>query len=609
MTDTTATATATPAALPARSDVPVELTWDLTQIFATDADWEDAFATVERRYPELVAFKGKLRRSGKNLLAFLNLQNELYPVWYKLHVYASMKGDEDTTNSHYQGLTKRMRQLGAKIGAAMSWVTPELLTIKPERLEQFFKSHPGLEAFRHDLEETMAARPHVRSPEVEEVLAALSPVRGGSGEAYDALCDADMVLPKVQLDNGEMKQLTQGNYGGFFLDSQNRGERQRAFEAMMGSYKGLRNTMAALYGTNVHDAVIGAKIRNWPSALEAAVGGIHLPVSVYTSLVDTVNANLPRLHRYLELRKRILGVDELHMWDLYVPLVPSVEWKVTWEQAQEMVLAAVAPLGKEYCDALRAGYASRWVDVVENKGKASGAYSGGCYGTPPYMLMNWFDSLDTAYTLGHESGHSMHSYFSRRTQPFHYAGYTLFLAEIASTCNEALMTHYLLKVETDPERRKYIINHALEGFRTTLFRQTLFAEFEMRAHALVESGKPLTADVLCALHKELNDKYYGKVCHVDQIIEDEWARIPHFYRNFYVYQYATGISAATALARQIITEGEPAVQRYLKFLSSGSSDYSINLLRAAGVDLSTPAPIQLALDEFNDLLDQFEALL
>lgn len=603
------TATATPAALPARADIPVNETWDLTQIFATEADWETAFAMIESRYPELVAFKGKLKRSGKSLLAFLNLQNELYPVWYKLHVYASMKGDEDTANSHFQGLIKRMRQLGAKIGAAMSWVTPELLTIKPEKLEQMFRTAPGLEAFRHDLEETMAHRAHVRSPEVEEVLAALSPVRSGVGEAYDALCDADMVLPEVKLDNGEMKALTQGNYGGFFLDSQNRGERQRAFEAMMGSYKALRNTMASLYGTNVHDAVIGAKIRRWPSALEAAVGGINLPVSVYTSLVETVDKNLPRLHRYLELRKKILGVDELHMWDLYVPLVPSVEWKVTWEQAQEMVLAAVAPLGKEYCDALRAGYASRWVDVRENKGKASGAYSGGSFGTPPYMLMNWFDSLDTAYTLGHESGHSMHSYFSRKTQPFHYSGYTLFLAEIASTCNEALMTHYLLKVEKDPERRKYIINHALEGFRTTLFRQTLFAEFEMRAHALVEEGKPLTADVLCALHKELNDKYYGKVCHVDQIIEDEWARIPHFYRNFYVYQYATGISAATALARQIITEGEPAVQRYLKFLSSGSSDYSINLLRAAGVDLSTPAPIQLALDEFNDLLDQFEALI
>ena len=594
--------------LPSRSEVPVEKTWDLTKIFATDADWEAAFAMIERRYPELVAFKGKLKRSGKNMLAFFLLRNELYTTWYQLHVYASMKSDEDTANSLYTGFKKRMRTMGAQIGAAMAWVTPELLSIKPERLEQFYKTAPGLEAFRHDLDETMAERAHVRSPEVEQVLAALSPVRGGVGEAYDALCDADMVLPDVKLDSGEMKALTQGNYGGFFLDSQNRGERQRAFEAMMGSYKGLRNTMAALYGTNVQDAVIGAKIRNWPSALEQAVCGIHLPVSVYTSLVDTVNANLPRLHRYLDIRKRLLGVDELHMWDLYVPLVPSVEWKVTWEEAQEMVLAAVAPLGSEYVDTLRRGFASRWVDVVENKGKASGAYSGGCYGTAPYMLMNWFDSLDTAYTLGHEAGHSMHSFFSRRTQPFHYSGYTLFLAEIASTCNEALMTHYLLKVTTDPEKRKYIIGHALEGFRTTLFRQTLFAEFEMEAHAIVERGEALTADVLCALHKRLNDKYYGAAVHVDQIIEDEWARIPHFYRNFYVYQYATGISAATALARQIITEGEPAVQRYLKFLSSGSSDYSINLLKAAGVDLSTPAPIQLALDAFNDLLTEFEAL-
>jgi oligoendopeptidase F len=422
------------------------------------------------------------------------------------------------------------------------------------------------------------------------------------------LTNAEFKLPKVPDAAGNEIQLSQGNYVARFLESHDRDERKRAFEAMLGTYAQYKNTISATYSARVKADMFYAKSRHYENCLHQALESINVPVSVYTTLVETVEKNLPALHRYLRLRKKVMGLADLHMYDLYVPMVKEVEYKIAFEHAREKVVEALAPLGKEYVDALKSGMGSRWIDVVETHGKRSGAYSWGAFGTNPFVLLNYQESMDSMFTLAHEMGHSMHSYFTRSSQPFQYADYTLFVAEVASTCNEALLTDYLLKNTDDKALRMYIINHALEGFRTTLFRQTLFAEFEMQAHAAAEAGQALTPEYLCSIFKALNEKYYGAEVIVDDAIEIEWARIPHFYSSFYVYQYATGISAATAQAKQIVNEGQPAVLRYLGFLSSGSSDYSIELLKKAGVDLSTPQPIQDALDTFSKYVDQFDAL-
>lgn len=366
---------------------------------------------------------------------------------------------------------------------------------------------------------------------------------------------------------------------------------------------------SATYAAEVKLNIFSAKSRKYDSARAKALEGINVPLSVYDSLIETVHGNLPRIQRYLDVRRRVLGLDELHWYDMYVPLVPEVDYKITYGEAQQKVLGSIQRLGPEYAEALGGGFKSRWIDVMENEGKKSGAYSWGSYGTPPYMLLNWHDTLDSMFTLAHEAGHSMHSWFSRKNQPYPYSGYTLFVAEVASTCNEALLAHHLLSETDDPNVRKYILNHQLETVRLTLVRQTLFAEFEKIAHEKAEAGEALTPDALCQIHLDLNRKYYEPAAKIDDAIGIEWARIPHFYNSFYVYQYATGISAAMSLARQIIEEGEPAVKRYLKFLSGGSSDYSINLLADAGVDLSTPQPIQEAFDAFDGYLKQFEELI
>lgn len=602
--------TAVANALPKRSEVPDNLKWDLTTIYATDADWESDFQRVKALIPRITTYKGRLKESGAVLLEAFELRDEASRILGRLYVYANMRLHEDTAVPTYQALADRAETLSNELNAACSFITPEVLKIAKSKIKQFLKDTPGLTLYKVKLDELNRRRPHIRTAEVENVLAQASDVTGTSDKVYEQFTTADMKLPTVLDKDGNAIQLTQGNYGARFLDSRDRGERQRGFEGMLGTYDKFRNTFGALYGAQVKADIFGARARNYGSAIEAALDGINVPVSVYDTLLSTVHANLPRLHRYLALRKRVLKVDDLHMYDLYVPIVDeSVDYKVTYAQAQEMILKALAPLGSEYVEALRKGFGSRWVDVMENQGKRSGAYSWGSYGTNPFMLMNWQDTMDSMFTLAHEAGHSMHSFFTRKTQPYPYGNYTLFVAEVASTCNEALLRHYLLQTIEDKAVRALVINDALEGFRTTLYRQALFAEFEKEAHARAEAGEALTPELLCSIFKALNDKFYGPVVNVDPLIEIEWARIPHFYSPFYVYQYSTGISAATALAQQIVTEGEPAIKRYLRFLSSGSSDYSINLLRDAGVDLSTPKPIQQALDSFEQYLDEFEKVL
>lgn len=594
--------------LPKRCEIPQQYTWNLESIYATDATWEEDFTRVTALLPQIRGFVGTLGESGESLLRALQVRDQASEIWGRLFVYANMRMHEDSTNSTYQALADRATTLANDLNTAGAYMTPEILTIPEERINAFVAETPGLELYRHALDEINRERPHVLSREMEEMLAQAGEVGNAPEHIFEMLNDADMTFPVVRDAEGNEIQLTHGNYVSTFLESQNREVRRAAFAAMLGTYEKYKNTLGATYAAQVKRDIFFSRARHYGSSLEAALEPINVPVSVYDSLVATVDANLPTLHRYLALRKKLLGLDELHMYDLYVPMVREVEYKVAYEQAQERVAQALEPLGASYVEPLREGFRSRWIDVLENAGKRSGAYSWGSYGTQPFVLLNYQESMDSMFTLAHEMGHSMHSYFTWRTQPFPYSSYTLFVAEVASTLNEALLTAYLLQTTEDKALKMYVINHALETYRTTLYRQTLFAEFERDAHARAEAGEALTPELLSEIFKHLNDKYYGAEVTVDDLIAIEWARIPHFYSSFYVYQYATGISASAALARQILTEGEPAVQRYRRFLSSGSSDYSINLLRDAGVDLSTPQPIQQALDTFAGYLDELEKL-
>ncbi len=592
-----------------RQEVPKEHTWDLESIYPTNDAWEQDYQKVSELTPKVSAYQGKLGESPSTLLAALKLRDELYQVLWQVVVYASMRRDEDAANSTYQALSDRAMSLAAKARAAGSFMTPEILAIPTETLQGFMEKEPGLKEYKFELEDLLREKAHVRSQEVEELLAQSSEVTAAAGKIFSTFANADLRFPKVKDENGNEVELTEGRWPRF-RESANREVRENAFKVFYATYNGFRNTLATSYGSSVRKDVFVARTRKYPSARAAALSGNNIPEAVYDNLVATVDKNLPKLHRYLHLRKRLLGLDQVHMWDLYNPMVSEVDKKIPYEEAVETILKSVAPLGEEYVQIARAGMTSeRWVDRYENVGKRSGAYSHGSYQTKPFILMNYAENLDSMYTLTHELGHSMHSYFSRKNQPFQYSGYTIFVAEVASTFNEALLTDYLLKNTQDPKIRMYLINHSLESFRTTLYRQTMFAEFEHAAHQQLEAGKALTADSLCQTYLELNQKYYGtEGVAVDKEIEIEWARIPHFYGAYYVYQYATGLSAATALSQQVLSEGKPAVERYLGFLKKGGSDYSINILRDAGVDMSSPEPVQQALDVFEKRLDEMEAL-
>ncbi|HEX6540307.1 MAG TPA: oligoendopeptidase F [Ktedonobacterales bacterium] len=595
--------------LPKRSDVKIEDTWELETIYPTNEAWEADFSRVSAMQPGLSELQGHLGESAQTLLEALKRRDAAGEILGRLFVYAYMRLHQDSTDNTYQAMADRVTTLANDINTATAHQTPEILAIPQERLEALLQEEPGLQVYRHAIEEITRERPHILSAEMEGLLAQAAEVGNAPERIYEMFSTADLKLPSVRDAEGNDVQLTQGNFVAHFLESRDRDVRRNAFEAMFTTYQSYRNTMAATLSAQVKRNIFFARARHYASALEASLEPHNIPVSVYDNLITTVNNNLPVLHRYLRLRKKLLGLSDLHMYDLYVPMVPEIEYKVTYQEAQQRIAEALAPLGDDYVSVVQRGFASRWIDVYENEGKRSGAYSWGSYGTNPFMLLNYQDTMDSMFTLAHEMGHSMHSHFTWQTQPYPYSSYTLFVAEVASTLNEALLTHALLQTTTDRALRMYIINHALETFRTTLYRQTLFAEFERDMHAKAEAGEALTPEALGGIFKRLNDTYYGPVVTVDDVIANEWGRIPHFYSSFYVYQYATGISASSALAHQILTEGQPAVDRYLRFLRSGSSDYSINLLRDAGVDLSTPAPVQEALDTFSHYLDDLEALL
>jgi oligoendopeptidase F len=595
--------------LPERSEIPVEYKWRLEDIFATDEDWEKEFQEVKNMIPKISEFQGKLGESADTLYAALQYQDEISERLGKLYTYAHMRYDEDTTNSFYQGLNDRATNLYTQVASALSFIVPEILSIDEERLKSFLQTKEELKLYEHALDEINRQRPHVLSASEEALLAQASEVMASSSNTFGMLNNADLSFPTIKDENGEEVEVTHGRYIRF-LESEDRRVRKDAFMAVYETYGKFKNTFASTLSGAIKKDNFYAKVRKYKSAREAALSANNIPESVYDNLVETINENLHLLHRYVKLRKKVLGVDELHMYDLYAPLVQNVKMEIKYEEAKDILLKALAPLGEDYLNVLKEGFENRWVDVHENKGKRSGAYSSGAYGTNPYILMNWQDNVNNLFTLAHEFGHSVHSYYTRKYQPYPYGNYSIFVAEVASTCNEALLNDYLLKTIDEEQKRLYLLNYYLEGFRATVFRQTMFAEFEHDIHMRAQEGEALTPDLLTELYYKLNQKYFGEEdIVIDKEIGLEWARIPHFYYNYYVYQYATGFSAATALSKQILEEGQPAVDRYIAFLKAGSSDYPIEVLKKAGVDMTSSEPIKEACKVFEQKLSEMEQLL
>ncbi|MED3926556.1 oligoendopeptidase F [Priestia megaterium] len=594
--------------LPSRSEIKVEDTWKLEDIFASDDAWEKEFEEVKALIPQMEKFKGKLGESAQTLYDALQEQDELTMRVSKLYTYAHMRYDQDTTNSFYQGLNDRIKTLYTQIASALSYVTPEILSIEESKIKQYMAEHKELKLYAHALDEITRERPHILSESEEALLAQASEVLGSSSNTFGMLNNADLEFPSIKDENGEEVEITHGRYIRF-LESSDRRVRKEAFKAVYETYGKFKNTFASTLSGTVKKDNFSARVRHYNSARHSALSTNNIPEEVYDNLVKTVNDNLHLLHRYIDLRKKVLGIEDLHMYDLYTPLVKDVKMEVTYEEAKDYILKGLKPLGEDYLNVLKEGFENRWVDVHENKGKRSGAYSSGTYGTNPYILMNWQDNVNNLFTLAHEFGHSVHSYYTRKTQPYPYGDYSIFVAEVASTCNEALLNDYLLKTIDDEKQRLYLLNHYLEGFRGTVFRQTMFAEFEHDVHMRAQNGEPLTPELLTKLYYDLNKKYFGDNLVIDEEIGLEWARIPHFYYNYYVYQYATGFSAAAALSKQILEEGDAAVERYVGFLKSGSSDYPIEVLKKAGVDMTTSQPIEEALAVFEEKLTEMERLL
>lgn len=582
--------------------------WRLEDIFASDEQWEIEFAQVEKLLADGKKFEGHLAESSASLINCFEWMDDLSLRMEEVYSYARMRRDEDNRDAKYQALTDRAGALAVKVSSAAAFAVPELLALPEGRLEELMASDSKIKLYKQALDDILRKKEHILSSEEEKLLAQIGELADAPGAIFSMANNADLKFPSIENESGQTIELTKGNFIQF-MESPKRSVRQAAFETLYHTYGKQRNTWAATLNANIKSDVFFAQARNYASSIEASLDDDRVPTKVYDSLIDTVHEFLPQMHRYVKLRRKALKLDELHMYDIYVPIVPETSMKISYEEAKKMVVEGLRPLGQEYIHILEEGLASKWVDVYENEGKTSGAYSWGTYRSHPYVLLNHQDTLDSMFTLAHEMGHSLHTYFSNRSQPHLYAGYKIFVAEVASTLNEALVMEDLLKKTTDSKMLAYLINHYLEQFRGTLFRQTMFAEFEKKTHSVIEEGGALTADNLSEIYRDLNERYYGTEVVLDSEIALEWARIPHFYNAFYVYKYATGFSAAIAFARAILTEGEPAVERYLKFLSGGSSNYPIELLRQAGVDMETSVPVRNALKVFDGLVERLETLL
>ena len=581
--------------------------WRIEDLFATDTDWKKACEDITLWLPLLSSYQGTFSSSSQSLFDCLQLQDKIGQRLEEVYVYSHMKLHEDTTNAHYQSLAQEATSIQIKVSTALSFIIPEILALPTELLKNYMDTNTNLELYRTYLNNILRQKDHILSAELEQFLAEANVLGQAPQQIYTMINDADLRFPTVEDEDGDMIEITKGRFIQL-LESSNRKVRKDTFEKFYSTYNKQRNTLASTLNAAIQSDVFFAKQRKYNTALEAALDANQIPVSVYDQLIETVHQHLPLMHRYVDLRKKRLGVDELHMYDLYTPIVKDVNMVIPYEKAKELTIKGLAPLGEDYGALLQSGYREGWIDVYENEGKRSGAYSWGAYGTHPYVLMNYQDNVNNLFTLAHEMGHALHSHYSDTTQPYVYAAYKIFVAEVASTVNEALLMDYMLKNANDPQEKAYLINYFMEQFRGTLYRQTMFAEFEKITHTMIEEGKSLTADILCEIYGELNRKYYGPHMVVDDEICMEWARIPHFYRGFYVYQYATGYSAAIALSQRILEEGTPAVEDYLSFLKGGSSSDPIELLKKAGVDMTSSEPIEKALQVFENLLNQMEQL-
>lgn len=590
-----------------RKDIDVKDTWNLESIYANNELWEEEYAALEKEAEEFAKLKGAIEADVSKIPAVLDAYYGLHRRLSKLSVYARMRFDQDTTDSTYQTMSAKIGSLGVKIGAASAFVEPEILSYSKEQLEAAEKENERTAYYGRKIEEMLRGQEHTLDAEKEELLAAAGDMAEAPDDIFSVLMNADMKYPDIVLEDGTHLPLTNSTYISY-MESPDRAVREGAFKTLYGQIASLKNTFAAIYRGNLKQAKFYAQSRKYSSARAMYLADSNVPESVYDNLLSAVHEALPMMYRYVAVRKKVLGVDKLHMYDVYTPIVAAQNQTYEFEQAKQMVLEALKPMGEDYLSHAREGLENRWIDIYPNKGKKGGAYSWGCYDSQPFILLNYTKNLDSVFTLIHEMGHSIHSYYSITAQDYAYSDYKIFVAEVASTCNECLLMHDLLKKTTDKEQRKYLLNHYLDSFKGTLFRQTMFAEFEKTAHDYCAQGKPLTAEALSQMYLELNQKYFGPDMEKDEEIAYEWMRIPHFYTPFYVYQYATGYSAAVALSAKILKEGKPAVDAYMSFLKGGESKDPIDLLKMAGVDMTTEKPVADALALFGELVTELETL-
>lgn len=595
-------------ALPKRSEVNEDLKWDLSRVFKNDDAWEKEYDNVANDIQDLTHLKGQISKSGKDLYEGISAMLEVSRRLEKVYVYATMSSDVDTKDSHYLGYVAKVQSLASQFAAATAFVDPEILSIPETKLTQFIKDEPRLSQYRHRLELVTRKRPHTLSADQEKLVADASDALGVSANTFNVLTNSDMQYGFTQDDNGEMVQLSDGLYS-LLIQSQNREVRKNAFEAMYDTYGQFENSLASTLSGTTKAHNFNAKVHKYSSARQAALDENGVPTIVYDNLIKEVNSHLNLLHRYVALRKKILGLKDLQMYDMYVPLTGKPSLSYTFEQAKQEAKKALAPLGEDYLKHVDYIFNNRVIDVVESQNKVTGAYSGGSYDTDPYELLNWEDNMDSLYTLVHETGHSVHSWYTRNTQPFVYGDYPIFVAEIASTTNENILTEYFLDHITDPKTRAFVLNHYLDSFKGTLFRQAQFAEFEQFIHEADAKGEPLTAEVLDKFYGDLNQRYYGPSVEPGGDIAKEWARIPHFYYDFYVYQYATGFAAATALANNVVHGSAEQTEAYIDFLKAGSSDYPTEIMKKAGVDMTKPDYLEEAFKTFETRLNEFEKLI
>ena len=588
-----------------REEIDSKYKWDLSSMFPSDEAFEAGLEELKAYCPKMLAFKGKISTSAQALLEFLQLEDKMTLLLYKIINYAERKSDEDTRVAKYQAYVANATSAYTQVGEATSWFAAELLAIPAESVEKFYVEVPALEFYRRKLNKILNQREHTLSAEEEALLARAEELAVQPTNIFSMFDDADLTFEDAVDSEGKTHKLTSGSFVPLLMDA-DRVLRESAFKQLYSRFGEFRNTSAAILTSQVKNLQFFSSSRKYASSLEAALAENEIPVEVYNNLIDAVHQNFPAFYKYVDLRKRVMGLDELHFWDVYTPLVDDVDMKFTYEEACDLIVKALAPMGEEYVNLVKKGLESRWVDVYETPGKRSGAYSAGGKGMNPVMLLNFQGGLDDVYTLIHEMGHSLHTYFSSHNQEITYSDYSIFVAEVASTCNEALLSHYLLEHETDPARHAYILNHFLEGFRGTIYRQCMFAEFERDISQMNADGVALNAEVLSERYGKLCAEYFGPGIELDEEIKLEWSRIPHFYYNFYVYQYCIGFSAAIALSQRILSEGEPAVKDYIGYLSGGCSKTPIELLRGAGVDMATPDPVKAALKYFGERVDQLE---